>query len=73
LFPATEVTPGAGHAFESSGLKRFDVGVDMRTQVDDKDYRVPFPFTGTINKLTIKLGPEQLPSERPVGTTGKKP
>jgi hypothetical protein len=47
--------------------------VATRTPVDDKDYRVPFPFTGTINKLTIKLGPEQLPSEEPVGTTGKKP
>ena len=51
----------------------FDVGVDTRTPVDDKDYRVPFPFTGTINKLTIKLEPQQLPSEGPVGTTGKKP
>jgi arylsulfatase len=51
----------------------FDVGVDMRTPVDDTDYRVPFPFTGTIDKLTIKLEPEQLPSEQPVGTTGKKP
>jgi hypothetical protein len=50
----------------------FDIGVDTRTPVDDKAYRVPFPFTGTINKLTIKLGPEQLPSG-PVGTTGKKP
>ena len=51
----------------------FDVGVDTRTPVDDKDYRVPFPFAGTINKVTIKLEPEQLPSEEPVGTTGKKP
>ena len=51
----------------------FDVGVDTRTPVDDKHYRVPFPFTGTIHKLTIKLEPEQLPSERPVGTTGTKP
>ena len=37
----------------------FDVGVDTRTGVDDADYRVPFRFTGTINKLTIKPGPEQ--------------
>jgi len=47
--------------------------LDRRTPVDDKDYRVPFPFTGTINKLTIKLEPVQLPPERPVGTTRKKP
>ena len=25
----------------------FDVGVDTRTPVDDKDYQVPFRFTGT--------------------------
>jgi arylsulfatase len=50
----------------------FDVGVDLRTPVDDRDYQVPFKSAGTINKVTIKLEPEQL-SERPVGTTGKKP
>jgi arylsulfatase A-like enzyme len=38
----------------------FDVGVDTRTPVDDKDYQVPFRFTGKIVKLTIKLGKEQL-------------
>ena len=37
----------------------FDIGVDTRTAVND-DYQVPFRFTGTINKLTFKLGPEQL-------------
>ena len=26
----------------------FDVGVDTRTPVDDKDYQVPFRFTGKI-------------------------
>jgi hypothetical protein len=38
----------------------FDVGVDTRTGVDDKDYKSPFRFTGKIDKLTIKLGPSQL-------------
>jgi arylsulfatase A-like enzyme len=38
----------------------FDVGIDTRTPVDDKDYQVPFAFTGTLTKLTIKVGPEQL-------------
>ena len=38
----------------------FDVGVDLRTPIDDNDYQVPFRFTGKIAKLTVKLGPEQL-------------
>ncbi len=38
----------------------FDVGMDTRTPVDDKDYQVPFRFTGKLNKLTFKLGPEEL-------------
>jgi arylsulfatase len=38
----------------------FDVGVDTRTPVDDKDYKVPFRFTGKLDKLTIKLEPPQL-------------
>jgi arylsulfatase len=33
----------------------FDVGVDTRTGVEDKDYQVPFQFTGTIDKLTVQL------------------
>jgi hypothetical protein len=38
----------------------FDVGVDTRLGVEDKDYEPPFRFTGTLDKLTIKLGPTQL-------------
>ena len=38
----------------------FDVGVDLRTPVEDKDYQVPFKFTGKLNKLTISLEPPQL-------------
>ncbi len=41
----------------------FDVGVDTRTPVDDKDYQVPFRFTGKLDKLTFKLGPEELMPE----------
>jgi arylsulfatase len=37
----------------------FDIGVDTRTGVDDS-YTLPFRFTGTIDKLTFKLGPSQL-------------
>jgi arylsulfatase A-like enzyme len=41
----------------------FDVGVDTRTGVDDKDYQPPFRFTGKLDKLTIKLGPNQMMAE----------
>jgi hypothetical protein len=40
----------------------FDVGLDTRTPVDFT-YDVPFRFTGTIDKLNYKLGPEQLSAE----------
>lgn len=35
----------------------FNVGLDTGTPVDDQ---VPFRFTGEIDKLTVKLGPEEL-------------
>jgi arylsulfatase A-like enzyme len=41
----------------------FDVGVDTRTPVDDKDYQVPFRFTGKLNKLTVNLKPEPMSAE----------
>jgi arylsulfatase len=37
----------------------FDVGIDTRTGVDDS-YKLPFRFTGRINKLTFKLGSSQM-------------
>ena len=40
----------------------FDIGLDTRTPVDFT-YECPFPFTGTIDKLTYKLGPSQLSAE----------
>jgi hypothetical protein len=42
----------------------FNVGVDSGTPVDDKDYQVPFRFTGKITKLTIELPPTQLTSQQ---------
>jgi arylsulfatase len=46
-------------------VETFNVGVDTGTSVDGKDYQVPFPFTGQIAKLTVKLGPEELtPAEQ---------
>ncbi|WP_234683020.1 arylsulfatase [Bradyrhizobium monzae] len=41
----------------------FDVGVDSRTSVDDKDYQLPFRLEGKLNKLTFKLGPVQLTAD----------
>jgi arylsulfatase A-like enzyme len=36
-----------------------DIGSDTRSGVDDS-YQLPFKFTGTIDKLTFKLGPSQM-------------
>ena len=47
-------------AFLMPADETFDVGVDTRTGVDDRDYQVPFRFTGKLDKPTIKLGPPQL-------------
>src|SRR5262249_45140184 len=40
----------------------FDVGADTGTPVDDKDYQVPFQFTGKITRLTVHLKPVPLSS-----------
>lgn len=43
----------------------FDVGKDTRTEINAKDYTLPFDFTGTIDNLTIKLGATQFtPAEQ---------
>ena len=34
----------------------FDIGRDTGTSVNNEDYSVPFPFTGTIRKITVDLG-----------------
>jgi arylsulfatase len=43
----------------------FDVGMDTGTPVAllEYHYDVPFRFTGKLNKLTFKLGPEQMTAE----------
>jgi arylsulfatase A-like enzyme len=50
-------------AFLQVADETFDVGLDTRTGVNDKDYQVPFAFNGKIDRLTVKLGPMQLTSE----------
>jgi hypothetical protein len=41
-----------------------DVGADTRTGVNDRDYQVPFPFNGKIDKVTFNLGPMQLSEDQ---------
>jgi arylsulfatase A-like enzyme len=41
----------------------FDVGADTGTPVDDKDYQVPFRFTGKLNKLTLTIDRPKLTPE----------
>jgi arylsulfatase len=36
-----------------------DIGVDTRTPVDES-YKLPFRFTGTIDKVTYNIKPEQI-------------
>jgi arylsulfatase A-like enzyme len=38
----------------------FAIGSDTGTPVDDKDYQIPFDFTGKIIKVTVKLGKKEL-------------
>jgi hypothetical protein len=50
----------------------FDIGSDTGTPVEDRDYQVPFKFTGKIDKLTIaidrpKLTPEDLKKLKETG------
>jgi hypothetical protein len=53
----------------------FDIGQDTRTGVALAEYRYdpPFKFTGKINKLTFKLGPEQATATEQVHEAIPKP
>ena len=49
-----------------------DIGMDTRTGIDDS-YELPFKFTGTINKVTYKLGPSQMtPAQQKAGAEAVK-
>ena len=41
----------------------FSIGSAIDTPLDDRDYRIPFPFTGKINKLTISVDRPKLTPE----------
>ena len=41
--------------FALEASETFDVGSDTGTPVDDRDYQVPFAFTGKIGKITLTI------------------
>jgi hypothetical protein len=41
----------------------FDIGSKTGSPIDDQDYRIPFAFTGKIDKLTIAVAPPTLTEE----------
>ncbi|MEW6352395.1 MAG: arylsulfatase [Thermodesulfobacteriota bacterium] len=43
--------------------ENLDVGADTGTPVDDKDYQVPFRFTGKLNKITLTIDRPKLTPE----------
>ena len=43
--------------------ENLDVGSDTGSPVDDKDYQVPFAFTGKINKITLTIDRPKLTPE----------
>jgi hypothetical protein len=58
--PARTLTIPKTVPFILPPCETFDVGVDLRSGVNDLDYQVPFRFNGTIDKVTFNLGPSQL-------------
>jgi arylsulfatase len=50
--------------------ENFDIGADTGTPVDDRDYQVPFRFTGKLNKLTLTINRPKL-SPQDVKTLSK--
>lgn len=43
--------------------ENLDIGADTGTPVDDKDYQVPFTFTGKINRIHLKIDHPKLTEE----------
>ncbi|MDM0011670.1 arylsulfatase [Variovorax sp. J22P168] len=50
-------------AFLQVSDETFDVGTDLYTELNAKDYTLPFAFNGKINKLVVTLGKSQLTAE----------
>ncbi len=43
--------------------ENLDVGADTGTGVDDGDYQVPFRFSGTLERLTLRIDQPKLTPE----------
>ena len=52
-----------GHRNIRHADETFDIGSDLRTGVDST-YELPFTFTGSIDKLTVKTGKDQMTAEQ---------
>ena len=63
LVDASESGGGLHHLFAVRPTTSIWSLTNTRTPVDDFEYQIPFRFTGTIDKLTFKLGPEQMSVE----------
>ena len=50
----------------------FDIGSDTLTGVNDADYKPPFAFNGTLNKVTVRLQPAQTSLEEQRAVQDKK-
>jgi arylsulfatase A-like enzyme len=50
----------------------FDIGSDTLTGVNDADYKPPFAFNGTLNKVTVRLQPAQMSLEEQRAVQDKK-
>jgi arylsulfatase A-like enzyme len=50
----------------------FDIGSDTLTGVNDADYKPPFAFNGTLNKVTIRLEPAKMSLEEQRAVQDKK-
>jgi arylsulfatase len=72
--PGTGTFKVDGKVMSTQALKRtvpltlpwdetFDVGSDTGTPIDDRDYQVPFRFTGKIEKLVVAIDPPRLTPE----------
>ncbi len=46
--------------FALEASESFDVGSDTGTGVDDADYQIPFRFSGQLNQLVFRVGPQQI-------------
>ncbi len=60
--PVAEGRIDRTYAFRVSLDETLDIGEDTGTPVSE-DYRVPFKFTGKLNRVVIRLGDEKLSPE----------